>query len=101
VVVLDPPKFARSRAGVANALRAYERLNAAALEVVEPDGLLVSCSCSGHVSREAFEQTLAAAATRAGRSLQILERRGQAADHPVNAHCLETGYLKCYVCRVV
>jgi len=101
VVILDPPKMARSRAGLQRALKAYLRLNQAAIELLGQGGILVSCSCSGHVDRDAFEEVLSLAATEAGRSLQILEARGQATDHPVSIHCLETGYLKCYICRVV
>ena len=101
LVVLDPPKMARSRAGLQRALKAYLRLNQAAIELLGQGGILVTCSCSGHVDRDAFEEVLSLAATEAGRSLQILEARGQAADHPVSIHCLQTGYLKCYICRVV
>ncbi|HID22766.1 MAG TPA: methyltransferase domain-containing protein, partial [Planctomycetaceae bacterium] len=101
VVILDPPKMARSRAGLQRALKAYLRLNRAAIELLGQGGILVSCSCSGLVDRDALEEVLSLAATEAGRSLQILETRGQAADHPVSIHCLETGYLKCYICRVL
>jgi len=61
----------------------------------------VTCSCSGHVTREHFEEMLAQTALNAGREIQILEARGQAADHPVSIHCLENNYLKCYICRVL
>jgi 23S rRNA (cytosine1962-C5)-methyltransferase len=101
VIVLDPPKLARSRSGIDRALKAYARLNRMAMALLNPDGILVTCSCSGHVSREDFEQVLARASLDAERRLQILEERGQAADHPVSVHCLETSYLKCFVCRVV
>ena len=93
--------MARSRAGLQRALKAYLRLNQAAIELLGQGGILVTCSCSGHVDRDAFEEVLSLAATEAGRSLQILESRGQAVDHPVSIHCLQTGYLKCYICRVV
>jgi 23S rRNA (cytosine1962-C5)-methyltransferase len=100
-VILDPPKFARSRQSVNDALRAYHRLNRLGVEVLEPGGILVTCSCSGHVSREDFLFTLSGVAQQAGRDIQILEQRGAAADHPVAATCLETEYLKCFICRVV
>jgi 23S rRNA (cytosine1962-C5)-methyltransferase len=100
-VVLDPPKFARSRQAVDEALRAYHRLNRLAVELLEPGGMLVTCSCSGHVSREDFLHMLAGVAQQSKRSLQIIEQRGAAADHPVSATCLETEYLKCFICRVV
>jgi len=99
-VILDPPKFARSRRGAARALRAYHDVNLLAMQLLRPDGLLVTCSCSGHVSTEDFTQTLNAAAVEAGVALQVLERRGQAPDHPVLASCPETAYLKCFICRV-
>jgi 23S rRNA (cytosine1962-C5)-methyltransferase len=101
IVVLDPPKLARSRSGIERALKAYSRLNRMAMEVLNPDGILVTCSCSGHVSRDDFEQVLARASLDAGRRVQILEERGQAEDHPVSVHCIETNYLKCFVCRVI
>jgi 23S rRNA (cytosine1962-C5)-methyltransferase len=99
-VILDPPKFARSRSKVNQALMAYHRLNRSALDLLPPGGILVTCSCSGSVSREDFLLTLSGVAQKAGRDLQILEQRGAAADHPVSALCLETEYLKCFICRV-
>jgi len=100
MVVLDPPRFARSTRGVRSALQAYQRLNGLALRVVEPDGVLVTCSCSGRVSREDFVGAVARAAADARRPVQLLEVRGQAADHPVDAACPESAYLKCLICRV-
>ena len=100
-VVLDPPKFARNKQGVAEALKAYHHLNRLAVETLEPRGILVTCSCSGHVSRDEFAFMLADVAQRTGRDVQILEQRGAAADHPVSATCLEGEYLKCFICRVV
>jgi 23S rRNA (cytosine1962-C5)-methyltransferase len=100
-IVLDPPKLARTRSGLERAARAYVRLNRLAMQALKPDGILMTCSCSGHVSRTDFEQILLRAALEAGRQVQILEECGQAADHPVSISCLETGYLKCFVCRVL
>lgn len=99
-IVLDPPKFARRRQAVDEALRAYHKLNSLALEVLEPGGILATCSCSGHVTREDFLHMLAQVAERSGRDIQVLEQRGAAADHPVSATCLETEYLKCFLCRI-
>jgi 23S rRNA (cytosine1962-C5)-methyltransferase len=101
VVVLDPPKFARSRARLDDALMAYHRLNLMGVLALEPGGTLVTCSCSGHVTREDFLHMLSGVAQRSGRQIQILEQRGAAPDHPVSATCLETEYLKCFICRVV
>lgn len=100
-VVLDPPKFARSRQSVEEALRAYHRLNRLAAEVLRPGGILVTCSCSGHVSREDMLYLIAGVSQQTGRDIQVLEQRGAAADHPVSASCLETEYLKCLICRVL
>jgi 23S rRNA (cytosine1962-C5)-methyltransferase len=100
-VILDPPKMTRHRAGVEKALRGYHSLNRLAVDLLVPGGLLVSCSCSGLVMREEFAQMLADVSLRSGRAIQFLEIRGQAPDHPVSAHCQETGYLKCFICRVV
>jgi 23S rRNA (cytosine1962-C5)-methyltransferase len=100
-IVADPPKFARSRGGVDDALRAYHRLNRLAVEVLAPGGILVTCSCSGHVSREDFLYMLVGVAQQTKRDIQILEMRGAAPDHPASATCLETEYLKCFICRVL
>lgn len=99
-IVLDPPKLARTQGGLDRALKAYVRMNRLALQLLNPNGILCTCSCSGHVSRETFEQVLSRAALEANRRVQILEQRGQAADHPVSPHCVETSYLKCSLCRV-
>ena len=101
IVILDPPKLARHRQGVDAALRGYYSLNRSALSLLKPGGILATCSCSGHVSSEMFVNTLAQAALHENRRLQILETRGAAADHPTSVTCLETNYLKCYLCRVV
>jgi 23S rRNA (cytosine1962-C5)-methyltransferase len=99
-VILDPPRFARSRRNVPEALRAYHWLNRLACELLEPEGMLVTCSCSGHVGREQFLEMLLGVAQQTGRDIQILQQRGAAADHPVSITCRETEYLKCMICRV-
>ncbi len=99
-VVLDPPKFARSRQSLDDALRAYHRLNRGAVDLLEPGGILVTCSGSRHVTREDFLHTLLSVAEQAGRDIQVLEMRGAAADHPLAVTCLESEYLKCFICRV-
>jgi 23S rRNA (cytosine1962-C5)-methyltransferase len=100
MVILDPPKFARSRAALDDALRAYHRINRVAVDLLEPGGILVTCSCSGSVSRDDFLQMLAGVAQRSGRMIQVLECRGAAPDHPVSTSCLEGEYLKCVIARV-
>lgn len=99
-VILDPPKFAHRRESAADALRAYERLNRLAVAALAPEGMLITCSCSGHISREDFRHMLAEVAHRSGRELRILEQRGASLDHAVSATCLESEYLKCFVVRV-
>lgn len=100
-VILDPPKMTRSRANLKQALRGYHSLNELALKLLPPDGILVTCSCSGLVGRQDFELMLSQVAARSGRNLQILEQRGFSADHAVSVSCPESNYLKCYICRVL
>lgn len=100
LVIVDPPKYARTRQHVEEALRGYHHLNRLAVGVLEPGGILVTCSCSGHVTREDFLFMLAEVAERTGRPIQVLETRGAAVDHPVSASCLESEYLKCVIARV-
>lgn len=100
VVVLDPPKFARSRNAVEEALRGYRRLQTLALRLLEPDGLLVTCCCSGLITGEMLEELLAQVAAETRREVQLLARRGPSRDHPVSVACLESHYLKCLIARV-
>lgn len=100
-VVLDPPKFARSRGSLDEAMRAYHWLNRLGVALLEPGGILVTCSCSGHVTREDFLYMLVGVAQQTGRQIQILEQRGASPDHPISASCLDSEYLKCFICRVV
>jgi 23S rRNA (cytosine1962-C5)-methyltransferase len=100
-VILDPPKFTRSRQSVDEALRAYHRINRLAVDLLEDDGILITCSCSGSISREDFLLMLSGVAQKTGRELQVLEQRGPSPDHPVSTTCLENEYLKCFICRVV
>ncbi len=101
LVILDPPKFARTRTARHEALRAYHWLNRMGMELTEPSGTLVTCSCSGVISREDLRDFLTGAAQQARRAVQVLEQRGASPDHPVAVNCPETEYLKCFVCRVV
>jgi 23S rRNA (cytosine1962-C5)-methyltransferase len=100
VVVLDPPKFARNRAAVPDALKGYRRLHQLALKLLAPDGVLVSCCCTGLILMADLEELLGQVSVEARRDLQIVERRGPAPDHPVAVTCRESGYLKCLVSRV-
>jgi 23S rRNA (cytosine1962-C5)-methyltransferase len=99
VVVIDPPAFAKRKKDLPKALAAYKRLNQLAMQLIG-DGILVSCSCSFHVSAEDLQDAIAKAARSAQKHLQILQMGGQAADHPVHPAIPETRYLKAYFCRV-
>ncbi|MEX0728396.1 MAG: class I SAM-dependent rRNA methyltransferase, partial [Planctomycetaceae bacterium] len=101
VVMLDPPKMVRHLKGIDKAIRGYHSLNRLAVDVLKPGGILVTCSCTGHVSREMFAQILADVAQRSHRPIQVLEARGAAPDHPVSTYCPESEYLKCFICRVL
>lgn len=99
-IVLDPPPFAKTRRDLDSAMRGYKELNLRALKMLNPGGVLVSCSCSYHVSQTSFLEMLAGAACDARRTPRLLEVRGQAKDHPVLLNVPETGYLKCVVMYV-
>jgi 23S rRNA (cytosine1962-C5)-methyltransferase len=99
-IVLDPPAFAKSVRAVEGALRGYKELNLRALKMLRPGGLLVTCSCSHHVSWVDLESSVASAAADAHRRVRLLERRGAAPDHPVVLNLPETEYLKCLVLEV-
>ena len=100
VIVLDPPAFAKSHRAVEGALRGYKELNLRALKMLNPGGLLVTCSCSHHVSLADLEATVASAAVDAHRRVRLLARRGAALDHPVILTLPETEYLKCVLLEV-
>jgi 23S rRNA (cytosine1962-C5)-methyltransferase len=100
VVIIDPPAFAKRKKDLPKALAAYKRLNQLAIQVIADEGILVSCSCSYHVSAEALQDAIAKAARGAEKHLQILETGGQAPDHPVHPAIPETRYLKAYFCRI-
>lgn len=99
-IVLDPPAFAKTKRAVEGALRGYKELNLRALRMLQPGGLLVTCSCSHHIGWTDFEAAVASAAVDARRRLRLLERRGAAPDHPVIFNLPETEYLKCLVLEV-
>ena len=96
-IVLDPPAFAKSKRALDTALRGYKELNLRAFKMLRPGGTLVTCSCSYHVSEADFLAMLTQAALDARRTVRILEKRGQAQDHPVVLGIPETSYLKCVI----
>lgn len=94
LMIVDPPAFAKHRGALKNALRAYQRLNAAAISKVAPGGMIFTFSCSQVVDKEAFALAVFSAAAQCGRSVRILDRLNQPADHPVNIYHPEGEYLK-------
>jgi 23S rRNA (cytosine1962-C5)-methyltransferase len=101
MLILDPPKLAPTKSQAAKALRAYKDLNLIAMQILNADGILATCSCSSGVAIETFQQMVAWAATDAGREVQILRRLSQGEDHPVRLAFPESQYLKGLVCRVL
>lgn len=101
MVILDPPKFARHRGAVDDALSGYRRLQTLGMELLEPEGYLVVCCCSGLIAMEQLEEIVQQVATTHKREAQILSRTGAAPDHPISITCRESGYLKCLVMRVL
>jgi 23S rRNA (cytosine1962-C5)-methyltransferase len=95
VVVADPPAFVKSRKNLAQAIKAYQKLNRLAWRRVRPGGLLITCSCSHHLAEGEFLHLLAAALAREPGLAQIVHRSGQAEDHPALLSMPETAYLKC------
>src|SRR3984885_7425899 len=96
-IVLDPPAFAKSKSNLETALRGYKELNLRALKMLRPGGILVTCSCSYHVSSTDFLQIVTQAAQDTHRTVRLLESRGQAKDHPILLAVPETAYLKCLI----
>jgi 23S rRNA (cytosine1962-C5)-methyltransferase len=99
-VVLDPPAFAKTKRDLDKALRGYKELNLRAMKMLRPGGILVTCSCSFHVSTQDFLKVLADAAQDAHKSMRIIEHRGAAKDHPVLLNVPETRYLQCIILSV-
>lgn len=99
-IVLDPPAFAKTKRAAEGAMRGYKELNLRAMKMLRAGGTLVTCSCSHHVPLDEFTNVVAAAASDAGRRVQVLETRGAAPDHPSILTLPETNYLKCLICRV-
>ncbi|MEN6473138.1 MAG: class I SAM-dependent rRNA methyltransferase [Syntrophaceae bacterium] len=101
VVVLDPPAFAKTRSAAEQAMKGYIDANRRALLALSPGGLLVSCSCSYHMSEEDLKTAILRASQASGKGLRLLESRGQALDHPALLAMPETKYLKCLILQVV
>jgi len=100
-IILDPPAFAKNRESLEGALRGYKEINNRAMRLLRPGGILITCSCSYHVSEGLFAEMLAEAANDAGCWIRVLERRFQSADHPILLTVPETLYLKCFILEVL
>jgi len=99
-IILDPPAFAKNRESLEGALRGYKEINNRAMRLLRPGGILITCSCSHHVSEGLFAEMLADAARDAGVLARVLERRNQSADHPILLSLPETLYLKCFILEI-
>jgi 23S rRNA (cytosine1962-C5)-methyltransferase len=98
-IVLDPPAFAKSRAALPKALAGYKEINLRALRLLNPGGVLVTCTCSHHVDEATFGEIVYAAALDAQAQISVVEKRMQGRDHPVLLGVPETYYLKCFILR--
>ena len=101
LVVLDPPAFAKNKDSLPAAKRGYKEVNLRAMMVLREGGILVTCSCSYHLSEAMLEELVLSAANDAGRRVQLVERRGAGRDHPVLLGVPETRYLKCLFLRIL
>lgn len=101
LVILDPPAFARSKQALAGALTGYKDVNLLGLKLLNPEGFLVTSSCSHPVSESDLWKSIRLAARDAKRDIRLIEQRGQSADHPILASMPETRYLKCFIVQVL
>jgi len=100
-IILDPPAFARNKESLESALRGYKEINNRAMRLLRRGGILITCSCSHHVSEGIFAEMLAEAAIDAGCWVRVLERRFQSQDHPILLTVPETLYLKCFILEIL
>jgi 23S rRNA (cytosine1962-C5)-methyltransferase len=101
LICLDPPAFAKNRKALPGARSGYKEINLRALKLLKPEGILITSSCSYHMSESDFFDLICEAARDCRRFIQVLERRGQASDHPALAGMPETHYLKCFILRAL
>jgi 23S rRNA (cytosine1962-C5)-methyltransferase len=101
IIVMDPPAFAKNKESLEPALRGYKEINNRAMRLLRAGGILITCSCSHHVSEGSFAEMLAEAAKDAGCWARVLERRTQAPDHPILLSVPETFYLKCFILEIL
>ena len=100
MIILDPPKFVDSKAQLTNACRVYKDINMLAMQLLNPNGILLTFSCSGLLDAGLFQKVVADAALDAGKSCHFVERLQQAADHPISSNYPEGYYLKGLVCQI-
>lgn len=100
VIILDPPAFVKSRAEIKDAVRGYREINRRAAKALSEGGVLITCSCSHLIDRDAFRNTVLQGITAAGREAILVEQRTQAADHPILLSMRETEYLKCLILQM-
>jgi len=100
-IVLDPPAFVKNRNALKQAVRGYKEINLRALKLLNPNGILMTCSCSYHFTEEIFLQTMEEAVRDSRRKAHLVEKRMQASDHPILVGMPETYYLKCFIFRVI
>lgn len=100
-LVLDPPAFAKSRGALEAAVRGYKEINLRSLRLLRPGGVLITCSCSYHLSEARFGELLWEAAVDVGKRIRVVERRGQSMDHPMLLTVPETFYLKCMILQML
>ncbi len=100
-IILDPPSFTRTRQSLERAIKGYKEINLRALKLLNPEGMLITCSCSQHFTEEIFLKILQDASYDAKKKLQLIEKRTQSSDHPILLTVPETYYLKCFILRLV
>jgi 23S rRNA (cytosine1962-C5)-methyltransferase len=101
IIILDPPPFAKKKGHLMSASRGYKDLSLQAFRLLKKEGLLITFSCSQHMSWDLFQKVVFSAALDAGRNVQLLGRKGHAIDHPVNLCHPEGEYLRGLVCRAL
>lgn len=100
IIILDPPALCKNKSQIENAIKAYKDLNIQAMKLLRPQGFLLTCCCSSHISHQIFSQIIFEAAKDSRLNLRVLYKKGASFDHPINIYCPESEYLKAYLCTV-
>jgi 23S rRNA (cytosine1962-C5)-methyltransferase len=101
MIVLDPPAFTKKRSSRDGAIRGYNEINRMAMRLLKPNGVLVTCSCSHHLSLDEFLDIIYGASIDARREVKLIQQRFQPPDHPISLDAPESGYLKCITLSVI